>query len=194
MLRPVVIGDDSIHRIRVRRVIDCVRFQLVVKALLPLNQRGRRWVIAQGWDTLLHVFLSVNKLSCHEKGSDGCMIIYATTPNKKYTTTSLAQSCSNFPAAPAIPTALEVKPANSVAATDTRLANQEKPPGIALVANRRCRKDRNFFHISQQLGARYHLPIAQEDKEDSGISWLHTTYAGSEKTKPRFIPLEMWNF
>jgi hypothetical protein len=89
---------------------------------------------------------------------------------------------------------LEIEPANSGTATDTRRANQKTPPGIALVAIRRCRKDWNFFRIGQQLGARYHPSIAQDDKEDSGISWLHTTCAGSEKTKPRFILLEMWNF
>jgi hypothetical protein len=122
------------------------------------------------------------------------MIIYATTPYKKHTASPLASSCSNFPATPAIPTALEIEPAKSVAATDTRRANQEAPPAIALVANRCCRKDRDFFHINQQLGAWHHFPIAQDDKENSRISWLHTTRTGSEKTKPRFILLEVWNF
>jgi hypothetical protein len=122
------------------------------------------------------------------------MIIYATIPNKKYTAPSLALSCSNFPVASAIPTALEIVPANSGTATDARRANQKAPLGTALVAIRCCRKDRNFFRIGQQLGTRHHLPISPDDKEDSGISWLHTTCAGSEKTKPRFILLEMWNF
>ena len=122
------------------------------------------------------------------------MIIYATTPHKKHTAPSLALSFSNFPDMPAIPTTLEIESANSVAATDTRRANQDAPLEIALVANRCCRKDWNFFRIGQQLGARCHLPIAQDDKEDSGISWLHTTCTGSEKTRPRFILLEMWNF
>jgi hypothetical protein len=122
------------------------------------------------------------------------MIIYATTPYRKHTAPSLALSCSNFPTTPAIPTALEIKPANSIATTDTRRANQEAPLGTALVANRRCGKNWNFFRIGQQLGARHHFPIAQDDKEDSGISWLHTTCAGSEKTKPRFILLEVRSF
>jgi|ERR1017187_1670401 hypothetical protein len=98
------------------------------------------------------------------------MIIHATTPHKKHTAPSLALSCSNFPVTPAIPTALEIEPTNSVAATDTRRANQDAPLGTALVANRCCRKDWNFFRIGQQLGARHHLPIAQDDKEDSRIS------------------------
>jgi hypothetical protein len=88
------------------------------------------------------------------------MIVYAITPNQKYTAPSLALSCSDFPTASAIPTALEIEPANSGTATDTRRANQEAPFGTALAAIRRCRKDRNFFRIGQQLGARYHLPIA----------------------------------
>jgi transcriptional regulator with XRE-family HTH domain len=40
-------------------------------------------------------------------------------------------SCSNFPTTPAIPTALEIKPANSVTTTDTRRANQEAPLEIS---------------------------------------------------------------
>jgi hypothetical protein len=122
------------------------------------------------------------------------MIIYATTPNKKYTALSLALPCTNFPAAPAIPAVLEIEPANSVAATDTRRANQEAPTGIALVAIRRCCKDRNFFHVGQQLGTRYHLPFAQDVKEDSGISCLHTTHTSSEKRKQQFVLLELRDF
>jgi hypothetical protein len=77
------------------------------------------------------------------------MLIYATTPHKKHITPSLALSFSNFSATPAIPTTLEIESANSVAATDTRRANQEAPLGTALVASRCCRKDRNVFRIGQ---------------------------------------------
>jgi hypothetical protein len=77
------------------------------------------------------------------------MIIYATTPHKKHTAPFLALSFSNFSATPAIPTTLEIKPANSVTTTDVRRANQKAPLEIALVANRCCRKDRNFFRIGQ---------------------------------------------
>jgi hypothetical protein len=93
------------------------------------------------------------------------MIIYAATPYRKHTALSLALSCSDFQTTPAIPTALEIKPANSVAATDTRRANQEAPLGTALVANRCCRKDRNFSRIGQQLGARHHLPSRRMTKK-----------------------------
>jgi hypothetical protein len=98
------------------------------------------------------------------------MIIYATTPYRKHTAPSLSLSYSNFPTAPAIPAALEIKPANFAAATNTRRANQEASLGTALVAIRRRRNDWNFFRVNQQLGTRGHFPIAQDDKEDSGIS------------------------
>jgi hypothetical protein len=121
-------------------------------------------------------------------------IIHATDSLKKYTAPALTLPYSNFPATPAIPTALEIEPANSVATADTRRANQETPPGTALAANGRCGKDWNFIHVSQQLGARHHLPISQNDKDDSRISWLHTTPTRSEKAKPRFILFEVQNF
>jgi hypothetical protein len=75
--------------------------------------------------------------------------MHATDSLKKYTAPALTLPYSNFPATPAIPTALEIKPANSVTTTDTRRANQEASLEIALVANRCCRKDRNFFRIGQ---------------------------------------------
>jgi hypothetical protein len=47
---------------------------------------------------------------------------------------------------------LEIKPANPVAAADIWRANQEAPFEIALVANRRFRKDGNFIRVSQLHG------------------------------------------
>jgi hypothetical protein len=69
-----------------------------------------------------------------------------------------------------LPTALEIESASSSSTHDTRRANQEAPLGTTLATNRHCRKDWNFFHFGQQLGMRHHLPIAQDDKEDSRIS------------------------
>jgi hypothetical protein len=71
---------------------------------------------------------------------------------------------------PALSTALEVKPANTVAAADSRRANQEAPLGTALVANGRCVKNRNFVRVGQQLGTRHHIPVTQDDKTNSRIS------------------------
>jgi hypothetical protein len=51
-----------------------------------------------------------------------------------------------------------------------------------------------FFRIGQQLGARHHFPIAQDDKEDTGISWLHATRADPKETESEFTLLAMRNF
>jgi len=78
-----------------------------------------------------------------------CKIIYAITQHRKYIAPSLTFSSSYFPATPPTPSALEIKSANSVSATDIRRENQEAPLGTALAANRRCREDRNFFRFDQ---------------------------------------------
>jgi hypothetical protein len=102
------------------------------------------------------------------------MMLYAITSYQKNTAPSLALSCSHFPTIPAIPTALEVEPANFGAAADTRRANQDSPLGTALAANIRFQKNWNFVHVGQQLGTRHHFPIAQDDEENPGISRLYT--------------------
>jgi len=81
-----------------------------------------------------------------------------------------------------IPTTLEIEPAHSVATADTRRADQEAPPRIALVANRRCLNDWNFCRIGQQLGTQRQFPIGPDDKEDSEISRIHAS-TGSKKAK-----------
>jgi hypothetical protein len=108
------------------------------------------------------LFLRVFRGSGHSRYA----IIHATNSVKKHTPPALALPDSNFPATPAIPATLEIEPANSVAAADTRRANQKAPFGTALAANGRCGKNWNFVHVDQQLGTRHHLPIPQDDKEN----------------------------
>jgi len=97
-----------------------------------------------------------------------CMIIDAITSHRKYFAPFLTLSFSNFPTTPPISTALEIESASPITSRDTRRANQKASFGIALAANRRCRKDWNFFRFGQQLGTRHHLPIAQDEKKEFG--------------------------
>jgi hypothetical protein len=63
-----------------------------------------------------------------------------------------------------------------------------------LAPNRRGRKAWNFFNNRKQLGTRHHFPIAQDEKEDPGISWLHATRADLKETESEFTLLAMRNF
>jgi hypothetical protein len=93
---------------------------------------------------------------------------------KKHTAPALTFFSSYFPASPPISTALEIKTASSSPSHDTRRANQEALFGITLAVNRCGRKDRDFFHIHQQLGTWHQLPIAQDEKRNFGISRLQS--------------------
>jgi hypothetical protein len=101
------------------------------------------------------------------------MIIYATTPYRKYIAPSLALSCSTFPTTPAIPTALEIKPANSVASPDTRLADQDAPLEIALDANRCCCR---LNAVKPKFDYLYRLKLAIEDLFKCPACYLRTQW------------------
>ena len=120
-------------------------------------------------------------------------IIHATDSLKKYPAPAFTLPCSNFPATPAIPTALEIEPAYSVEAADTRRTNQEAPVGTPLAANGRCGKNWNFFCIGQQLGTRHHHSFAQDDKKNCGIPQLHATQFSYKMSRSEFTLSIMWN-
>jgi hypothetical protein len=64
---------------------------------------GNRSTDIQSLTLIKHQFLW--RSSIHE--TNGCMINYATTSDKKHPVASLPLSCSHFPATPGIPAALE---------------------------------------------------------------------------------------
>src|SRR5208337_4861609 len=99
--------------------------------------------------------------------------LYATTPYGTHTAPPLTLSCSNFPTTPAIPTALEIKPANSVASPDTRPADQDAPLEIALDANRCCCR---LNAVKRKFDYLYRLKLAIEDLYKCPACYLRTQW------------------